>query len=81
MSRIAVGSICFGAGILPRTVGTLPTFRAPPWRADAERRRRRMTITQIRDAGGGVRPRHGIYVSSGSLYAMVCLWARMVRDG
>ena len=40
-----------------------------------------MTITQIRDAGGGVHPRHGIYVSSGSLYAMVCLWARMVRDG
>lgn len=40
-----------------------------------------MTITRVGDGWWELDTRHGIFVSSGSLYAMVCLWARMVRDG
>jgi hypothetical protein len=39
-----------------------------------------MTITPPSDGWWELHTRHGILVSSGSLYAMVCLWARMKRD-
>jgi hypothetical protein len=39
-----------------------------------------MTITWVGDGWWELHTRHGIFVSSGSLYAMVCLWARMKRD-
>jgi hypothetical protein len=40
-----------------------------------------VTITRICDGCWELRTRHGTPVSTGSLYAMVCVWSRMVRDG
>jgi hypothetical protein len=40
-----------------------------------------VTIARIDDGQWELRTRHGMPLGTGSLYAMVCLWARMVRHG
>jgi hypothetical protein len=41
-----------------------------------------MTLARI---GSGdlweLRTRHGTFIATGTLYQMICLWARMVRNG